>query len=359
MLTRRAAEAIAARGAAAAAALLPLRPSSSSAAAAARPALPDDGLTLSDFVRRGAGGAERPLDAPSAAAARPLPGARSVFIETYGCAMNTADSEIVGSVLRAAGFAPAPSATAADVVLVNTCAIRDNAEAKIWARLGYFKNLKANRAAGRGRAGPDGRSLSRPGPVVGVLGCMAERLKHRLLESDRLVDLVAGPDAYRDLPRLIAIVEGGGGGEALPQFEDGSGGSSPSDPDAAPVPGPPSRRTAINVQLSADETYADVIPVRPAGSRAAYLSIMRGCNNMCAFCVVPFTRGRERSRPLASIVDEVRPAIRTPPRRSSAPRSVHVGSGWGAGGICACMGAASDEQLLSKEAPSGRGDLDD
>jgi hypothetical protein len=339
LLSRRAAEAVAARGAAAAAALLHLRPAGGTAAAtAARPALTDDGLTLADFVRRGAGGADRPLDdAHPTAAAAAAPGARSVFIETYGCAMNSADSEVVASVLRAAGFAPAPSAAAADVVLVNTCAIRDNAEAKIWARLGYFKNLKAARAAGRGRAGPDGRPLSRPGPVVGVLGCMAERLKHLLLESDRLVDVVAGPDAYRDLPRLIAIVEGGGGGdeddgggggaEALPQFEDGSGGGDPASGSASasqvahgsaagsgsvarsgsPSGRPaPSRRTAINVQLSVDETYADVVPVRPAGARSAFLSVMRGCNNMCAFCVVPYTRGRERSRPLASIVDEVR-----------------------------------------------------
>uniref|UniRef100_A0A1D2A981 CDK5RAP1-like protein n=1 Tax=Auxenochlorella protothecoides TaxID=3075 RepID=A0A1D2A981_AUXPR len=218
--------------------------------------LPEDGLTLQDFASQPRHPAAQLGDAPASTRG-------SVFMETYGCQMNSADSEVVHSILASAGYSRADSPAAASVVLLNTCAIRDNAEAKVWQRLGYYSNLK--RAAPR----------ASPGPVVGVLGCMAERLKHRLLESERLVDIVAGPDAYRDLPRLIDLVSGRGAG------------------------------TAINVQLSADETYADVAPLRAGGSHSAYLSIMRGCNNMCAFCIVPYVRGRERSRPLASILEEV------------------------------------------------------
>lgn len=143
-------------------------------------------------------------------------------------------------------------------------------------------------------------------PIVGVLGCMAERLKHRLLESDKLVDIVAGPDAYRDLPRLIDIVQQGttavlaGDNEEEDTNHKGHQAITPYTSTHSEH-----RMTAINVQLSLDETYADVVPVRLAGTRSVYLSVMRGCNNMCAFCVVPFTRGRERSRPLGSILDEV------------------------------------------------------
>lgn len=272
------------------------RPAAAAAAVAAGPrpqSLPDAGPSLSDFINQARGGREQlspALPSPSSAAAAP---GRRVHIETYGCQMNVNDSEVVHSVLAQAGFAAAPSADAADVVLINTCAIRDNAESKIWQRLGYFKNMKAARKAAAKRAFGGGAPPA--GPVVGVLGCMAERLKHRLLESDRMVDLVAGPDAYRDLPRLISIVDGGA--SASPALgDDGAG--------AGRVPAP--ETAAINVQLSVDETYADVVPVRPAGATSAFVSIMRGCNNLCAFCVVPFTRGRERSRPLASIVDEVR-----------------------------------------------------
>ena len=175
--------------------------------------------------------------------------------------MNSNDSEVVLSVLRDAGYSQAVCAEEAAVILLNTCAIREKAEERVWQRLRALQHLRR-------------RGAAHAKPVIGVLGCMAERLKEKLLETDGLAELVAGPDAYRDLPRLIEVVRAGGGG-------------------------------AMNVQLSADETYADILPVRSNG-KAAYLSIMRGCNNMCAFCIVPFTRGRERSRPEASILAEVR-----------------------------------------------------
>lgn len=226
-----------------------------------------DGLELWDFVRGGSAQHQQTEQPVTHGNAKQLPNthSRSVYIETYGCQMNTNDTEVVLSILHGAGYKAITEPHLADVILLNTCAIRDRAESKIWQRLGYFKNLK---------------SSTRHGPVVGVLGCMAERLKVRLLESDKMVDVVAGPDAYRDLPRLIGIVKG----------KDTSDSKSSS---------------AINVQLSAEESYADIVPMRPAGAVSAFLSIMRGCNNMCAFCVVPFTRGRERSRPVESIVEEV------------------------------------------------------
>lgn len=186
-------------------------------------------------------------------------------METYGCQMNVSDSEIVLGILSKEGMKLVDEVEQADVILVNTCAIRENAESKIWQRLGYFKGIKR-------------RKLQHP-PVVGVLGCMAERLQKKLIESDKLVDLVVGPDAYRDLPTLIEAVHGSNTGRH--------------------------RRTAMNVQLSLEETYANVTPVRKAGTVCAYLSIMRGCNNMCSFCIVPFTRGRERSRDVSSIQEEV------------------------------------------------------
>jgi len=189
---------------------------------------------------------------------------RTVYLETYGCQMNVSDSQIVLSILAEHGYSEVGDAAAADVVLLNTCAIRENAESKIWSRLGALRSMKTKRPR-------DSR------PTVGVLGCMAERLKAKLLESDKLVDLVVGPDAYRDLPRLLSSLRGSSDG----------------------------RPTAMNVQLSLEETYADVMPVRREGSVSAYLSIMRGCNNLCAFCIVPFTRGRERSRDVASILQEV------------------------------------------------------
>ena len=184
---------------------------------------------------------------------------KSFYIESYGCAMNFADSEIVASILMEKGFVTTRDFNEADVILVNTCAIRDNAEQRVRQRLTDFKKAKKQN----------------PELIIGVLGCMAERLKARFLEEEKLVDLVAGPDAYRDLPNLIEQVEDGG--------------------------------KAINVMLSREETYADISPVRlQSNGVTAFISIMRGCDNMCAFCVVPFTRGRERSRDPETIVNEAR-----------------------------------------------------
>ena len=198
------------------------------------------------------------LDAPRAAGLE-APGARMVYLETYGCQMNVSDSEIVASVLREQGFGLTRNADEADVVLINTCAIRDNAEQKVRQRLATFRAEKR-----RGRRGL----------TLGVLGCMAERLRHKLLDEEQLVDLVVGPDAYRDLPNLLNAAHESG-------------------------------QAAVNVQLSREETYADISPVRyDSNGIAAFVSIMRGCDNMCSFCVVPFTRGRERSRPATSILDE-------------------------------------------------------
>lgn len=181
------------------------------------------------------------------------------FIETYGCQMNSNDSAIVESVLRTAGMSPSESADSADIVLLNTCAIRDHAEQKIWQRLYEF------------------RALRRKGQhhTIAVLGCMAERLKDKLLSEEQLAHVVVGPDAYRSLPGLLEAVRSSG-------------------------------ETAMDVKLSQEETYADISPVRTeADGVSASISIMRGCNNMCSFCVVPFTRGRERSREMASILQEV------------------------------------------------------
>jgi tRNA-2-methylthio-N6-dimethylallyladenosine synthase len=182
---------------------------------------------------------------------------RSLYIETYGCAMNLADSEVMASIMQAEGFKTTDDPLKADVVFLNTCAIRDNAEAKIWGRL---KEMKGNKR-------------KNPGMIVGLMGCMAERLKSKLLEQDQLVDIVVGPDAYRDIPKLIQQVEEG--------------------------------QRAVNVLLSREETYAEITPVRLGSNGVnAFISIMRGCDNMCSFCVVPFTRGRERSREPESIVRE-------------------------------------------------------
>ena len=184
---------------------------------------------------------------------------KKFYIETYGCQMNFADSEIVNAILLEKGMDPVNNAELADIILVNTCSIRENAETKVWNRLKEFRGLKAQN-----------KSLT-----VGVLGCMAERIKDQIIEEEQLVDIVVGPDAYRDIPRLIEEVEDG--------------------------------RKAVNVLLSLEETYADIAPVRTTGNGvSAFVSIMRGCDNMCSFCVVPFTRGRERSRPLESILNEIR-----------------------------------------------------
>ncbi|MCB0760269.1 MAG: tRNA (N6-isopentenyl adenosine(37)-C2)-methylthiotransferase MiaB [Flavobacteriales bacterium] len=185
------------------------------------------------------------------------PNGKKLLLESYGCQMNFSDSEIVVSILSDVGFNTTREAEDADVVLMNTCAIRDNAEQRVRNRLNYFRSLKKKR----------------PHLVVGILGCMAERLREQLLEEEKLVDLVVGPDAYRDLPNLIEQVHGG--------------------------------QKAVNVLLSREETYADIAPVRlDDNGVTAFISIMRGCDNMCSFCVVPFTRGRERSRDPESIVLE-------------------------------------------------------
>ncbi|MEX2585998.1 MAG: tRNA (N6-isopentenyl adenosine(37)-C2)-methylthiotransferase MiaB, partial [Balneolaceae bacterium] len=184
---------------------------------------------------------------------------KQFYIETYGCQMNVADSEIVNSILLDRGMQPVQQAEEADIIFVNTCAIRDNAEERVWNRLKEFRQLK------RGN-----KHLT-----VGVLGCMAERIREQIMEQEKLVDLVVGPDAYRDIPKLLDDVDDG--------------------------------RKAVNVLLSLEETYADIQPVRTSGNGiTAFVSIMRGCDNMCSFCVVPFTRGRERSRPVDSILRELR-----------------------------------------------------
>ena len=182
---------------------------------------------------------------------------KKFYIESYGCQMNFSDSEIVASILHDAGFGATRDANDADLVLLNTCSIREKAEQTVRKRLTEFRKIKQ----------------AKPGFLVGVLGCMAERLKSKLLEEEHLVDIVVGPDAYRSLPDLIEEAEGG--------------------------------QKAVNVLLSREETYADISPVRlNSNGVSGFVSIMRGCNNMCTFCVVPFTRGRERSRDAFSIVRE-------------------------------------------------------
>jgi tRNA-2-methylthio-N6-dimethylallyladenosine synthase len=182
---------------------------------------------------------------------------RSAYIETYGCQMNFSDTEIIASMLKDMGFGFTNNENQADLILLNTCSIRENAESKIWNRL---KQLRA-------------RKTQNPSMMVGIMGCMAERLKSKLLDEEQLVDIVVGPDAYRDLPRLIEEVGEG--------------------------------QKAVNVLLSREETYSDIAPIRlNSNGVTAFISIMRGCDNMCSFCVVPFTRGRERSRDYHSIVQE-------------------------------------------------------
>lgn len=184
-------------------------------------------------------------------------GSRKLYVESYGCQMNFSDSEVVASIMAKEGYTTTRNIDEADVVLINTCSIRENAETRVRNRLGEFKKRKEDQ----------------PNLVVGILGCMAERLKQSLLDEEHLVDLVAGPDAYRDLPNLVEEV--------------GTG------------------QRAVNVLLSREETYADISPVRmDQGGVSAFVTITRGCDNMCSFCVVPFTRGRERSRDPQTIVQE-------------------------------------------------------
>lgn len=227
---------------------------------------------------------------------------KKFFIETHGCQMNLADSDIVRSVLLTAGYSMCEVLEDADLILTNTCAIRENAESKIFQRLKYFNSLKKNKYK------VSNNDTKKPGKrlIVGVLGCMAERLKEQLLEEEG-VDFVAGPDAYRDLPNLLNSV-------SPPLFSaptSVSSSSSTSNSSASylsPVI-PPSHTTdvkAANIQLSLEETYADISPVRLAeGNTHAFVTITRGCDNHCAFCIVPYTRGKERSRPISSILSEV------------------------------------------------------
>ncbi len=183
---------------------------------------------------------------------------KKLFIETYGCQMNVADSEVVASIMKMDGYAVTDKIEEADAVFVNTCSVRDNAEQKIYGRLQYFQSLKRKK-----------KNL-----VIGVLGCMAERVKGELIEVYR-ADLVVGPDSYMDLPNLVGAVERG--------------------------------EKAINVELSTQETYKDVIPLKLGGAHiSGFVSIMRGCNNFCTYCIVPYTRGRERSRDVESILNEIR-----------------------------------------------------
>ena len=184
---------------------------------------------------------------------------KKLFIETYGCQMNVADSEVVASIMKMDGYALTENIEEADAVFVNTCSVRDNAEQKIYGRLQYFWSLKRKK---------------NPNLIIGVLGCMAERVKSSLIEEHH-VDLVAGPDSYMDLPNLVGAAERG--------------------------------EKAINVELSTQETYKDVMPLKLPGVHiSGFVSIMRGCNNFCSYCIVPYTRGRERSRDVESILSEIR-----------------------------------------------------
>ncbi len=183
---------------------------------------------------------------------------RKLYVETYGCQMNVSDSEVVISIMKENDVTHTSDISQADIILINTCSIRENAEQRIWGRLEAFKQIKNKK----------------PGLIVGIIGCMAERLKEKLLERDKLVDLVVGPDGYRELPYLLE--------------EAGTG------------------QKAINVLLSREETYADISPVRTDNNNvSAFVSIMRGCNNFCSYCVVPYTRGEERSREPGSILREI------------------------------------------------------
>ncbi|XP_077688203.1 mitochondrial tRNA methylthiotransferase CDK5RAP1 isoform X3 [Eretmochelys imbricata] len=188
---------------------------------------------------------------------------RKVYLETYGCQMNVNDTEIAWAILQKSGYLRTHQLEEADVILLVTCSVREKAEQAIWNRLRHLTALKSKR-------------LRSQAPLrIGILGCMAERLREEILHREKLVDIVAGPDAYRDLPRLLTVAESG--------------------------------QQAANVLLSLDETYADVLPVQTSpDATSAFVSITRGCDNMCSYCIVPFTRGRERSRPVASILRAVR-----------------------------------------------------
>jgi len=192
---------------------------------------------------------------------------RKVYFDVYGCQMNVSDAEVAWSILKSHGYLRTDVIEKADVVLVMTCSIREGAEKKVWNKIDYLKGLKNKRQQSQKK---DAIPMK-----IGILGCMAERLKTKLVEKEKSIDIVIGPDSYRDLPRLLTIVNSG--------------------------------ETAINVLLSHDETYADIVPVSLSSNRlSAFVSIMRGCDNMCSYCIVPFTRGKERSRAINSILDEVK-----------------------------------------------------
>lgn len=187
---------------------------------------------------------------------------RKVYFDVYGCQMNVNDTEIVWAILKDNNFDRTTDIKEADVILIVTCAIRDSAEERIWGRLDYLKGIKKARRKGK------------PSLKIGLLGCMAERLKEKVLEKNDLVDVVAGPDSYRSLPQLLALTE--------------------------------SNQKSVNVLLSFEETYADITPIRlNEDSVSAFVSIMRGCDNMCTYCIVPFVRGKERSRSMSSILREI------------------------------------------------------
>ncbi|MEA3316955.1 MAG: tRNA (N6-isopentenyl adenosine(37)-C2)-methylthiotransferase MiaB [Bacteroidota bacterium] len=184
------------------------------------------------------------------------------YIETYGCQMNVADSEVVISILQDEGYEKTNEINEADIILINTCSIRENAEQRVWGRLDVFKNIKKKK----------------PSLRVGVIGCMAERLKEDIINKKKIVDIVVGPDAYKDLPTLLDTAKNG--------------------------------QKVVNVLLSQDETYGDISPVRlDKNGVSAFVSIMRGCNNMCTYCIVPFVRGRERSRDPESIIREIKEIV--------------------------------------------------
>jgi len=208
-----------------------------------------------DVLQQAPSADQAPITTPESSTGK----GRKLYIESYGCSMNFSDSEIVASIMAENGFDTTDSAEKADLIFLNTCAIRENAEQKIRHRLNHLRGMK-NR---------------KPKLVIGVLGCMAERLKTKLLEEEKMVDMVVGPDAYRDLPNLVKGVGKG--------------------------------KKAVNVFLSKEETYSNIVPQRlNSNGVTAFISIMRGCDNMCSFCVVPYTRGRERSRDADSIIAEAR-----------------------------------------------------
>ncbi|XP_071561360.1 CDK5RAP1-like protein [Temnothorax nylanderi] len=220
-----------------------------------------DGPSLRDFLSPSV------IDIPSE---KPVPYLQDirgenqkVYFDIHGCQMNVNDADIIWSVLKSHGYKHTRCLDDSDIVLLVTCSIRDSAEQKIWNKLEHLNGVRKKR-----------KRMIGSSMKIGLLGCMAERLKTKILDRGKLVDVIAGPDSYKDLPRLLAVTD---------------------------------NETAVNVVLSFDETYADVMPVRlNQDSTGAYISIMRGCDNMCTYCIVPFTRGRERSRPIASILDEVR-----------------------------------------------------